>query len=152
ADVATADYDQVFGQFAEIHKAGVRQVAALRKAGYLRNLGTRSGVNEHSLAFENIPADLKAMGVKEASVLTIKAEVLAALGHTLFLSAAKALHHFIFAVHHLAQVQLDAAAMHTPLRAKTGVVSHLRAGHHGLGRRAALVDARPAQMLALNQR
>ena len=67
------------------------------------------------------------------------------------LSVPEAFDDFVLSVNDLAQVHLNIVRVDAPLRASTSIMGHLRASHHRLRGRAALVDASAAEMFALDK-
>ena len=82
-----------------------------------------------------------------AEQMDIRADV-----HLLLISAAKLIHHRIFARDNRGQIDADAARVHSPARSIARVMRHLRRRDHRFRRRAAGVDASAAQFRFFNQR
>ena len=59
ADVTTAQHEQVFRHFAQLHDAGVGQVIDRLEARQVGDVRARSGVDEDSLALEQLIAHSK---------------------------------------------------------------------------------------------
>src|SRR5262249_14492883 len=140
ADVPPAEDEQVLGQLADLHQAGVVQIGNGVEAFQPRYDRPRAGVDEDPLALQDAIADADAPGPQEAGLAAVKVQVRSAVLLAL-LAGAELGDDPIFAVDDLAQVHADFAGPHTPAAGVAGVVGHLGAGDHRLGRGTAGVDA-----------
>src|SRR5262249_30178968 len=74
-DIAAAYDEQVLGQCAQFHDGRVRQVAGLLQACDLRNDRPRAGINEDPGTFQGLVAHAYLMRPGEASLASVKLEL-----------------------------------------------------------------------------
>jgi hypothetical protein len=145
-DVAAADDDEVLGELAQLHQAGVGEIAGLLQPFNLGNQWARAGVDEDPLAFDNVIAHLQRVRAGEACMVKVELQC-RPFGHVILLPGAERRDDLLLAFDHSGQVHADIRSAHAPARPVARVESHLCRGHHRLGRRAAGVDAGAAQVL-----
>ena len=150
ADVAAAQDQQMLGNFLQIHDRDVGEERHGIEAGDGRNLWVGAGVDEDFFAFESFVPDLHLMRADESSAAVNQANVRAAVDS--FLNGiAKTLHDTIFSGDDLREVDGYFTYMNAPARGLAGVVSDLSGGDQGFRGRAAGVDARAAELGALDE-
>src|SRR5262249_12003486 len=111
---------------------------------------SRAGVNENLVALEPLAVDLDLVRANEAAVATIERKARTAVDLVLY-AAPERLHDLVLARHDLCHIHFDLPQMNAKLRCASRVVRDPGAGDHRLGRRAAVIDTRSADIGLLDQ-
>ena len=152
SDVAPADDHQMARQLIELKQAGVgedRRLIDTRQGGDVR---AAADIDEDLFGGQDIVADLDLACRLEAGVPAVDRAV-GRVPHQLLKAVALVAHDGVLPRLDPLHVDADVAAEHdTELGGPARQVSGVGAGHQGLGRRAAGVDAGAAEQLALGDR
>src|ERR1700720_1270999 len=106
ADVATAEDDQMFGNFLQLHHRLIREIADRVDSRNTRRIGTRSRIDKDFIALENLVADLHLPRREKARHTAVETQ-LRMLVNAALLATAKTLHHCIFARHDRTKIDAD---------------------------------------------
>ncbi len=151
-DIAAADDNEMLRQEIHIHHRAVGEKGHLIQPGDRRPRGSSADIDEDLLRAQQLAADLDLPRRDEAAMALVDGAI--GLGPQMALDAGgRERDDAILARLDLGHVDLDAAG---DLDAELGPAARqmrgIGAGHHGLGRRAAGIDASAAEELALDDR
>src|SRR5256885_16121960 len=151
ADIAGAENEEMFGENRELHDGLIGEIRDGIQAGDRGNVRAATGVDENLFAFEQVIAYLELMGANKTGVAAMETKV-GAFVDLLLLAAAKTENHFLLLGNDFCEIDADVRCVDTPARGVSRVVRNLREMYHRLGRGAADVDARAAEIFFLNER
>ena len=150
ADITAAKDDEVLRQRVEVQDALLVQIRQVAQAGDVGHDADGAGVDVDAVGLHHLAANADVMRVLEDGVVAQNLDV-AAL-EALLVALAHAAGDGAGAFQHLLEVDRHFAGVDAVVGAAARLVRHLRAGDDRLARRAAVVDARAADLLGLGQR
>ena len=149
-DIAAAEYDEMLRDDVQRERGSVGEVRHAFDAGDCRHRRPATDIDEHALRGKPFAADLDLVRRNETSMAAIHGAVLRRPQRRLGRGTPRR-DDRILALLHLPHVHRHGAADHdAELGSAACHVRGVRAGDHGLGRRAAGVDAGPAERPALD--
>jgi len=144
-DVAATNDDEVRRDDVEVHHRDVRQVGNLIHPRYGGFRGTTADIEKDAVRLQSLQADRKLRSPDEASMPRIDGDAFQSC-HPLLDAAARVTDDLVLARLHALHVHARPGVQHDAIVDRScGCACGIRAGDHRFGRRAAVVDARPAE-------
>jgi len=150
-DVAATEDDEVRGELPQLHDAVVVEPRDRRDAFDPRRVGATPDVDHDDVSTVARPRDLDLAIADEPGVVGDEAEPVAGRGEPPLEPLAPAADDGVLARHDGGEVHADGVGVDAEPPGRARDVRRPRARDHRLGRRAAVVDARPAHLCALHE-
>ena len=147
--IVAAERDEMSRHLLEVHDVAVGQIRDLIETGNGQDAGTRAGVDEDFFACERLAVDLDLMRAGEAAMSAIEGEI-GRVGDSVLDAGAERVDDLVLARDDLGHVHLDLAGVNAELRRAPDGLGDASAGDHRLGGRAAVIDARAAELALLD--